>query len=292
MTAQRTKGGLAIRKLPSGEMPLHHAAGMNAQRVPPAPIRHPPSERAMSARLLHATVVTPLLVLLGSACSGDGPGYKDPILGGVPTAQVRIVNAAPAIASAQMFVAGTAVGPTVARGTSSFDCQTVAVGQPITFRANGTDTTLATIAAPEMTGGGNYTIVFWGPAPELKATVLSDQDLPAASSTVTGIRFFNATSAAGDVYVTFPDAELPQTPSVQNLQVGQYTEGGGLFAQYPLTSTLVRMFDVGVRTGTPRITASVSQTALSSVRNWTMILTEATGISGENLSFLVAPCGA
>lgn len=233
-----------------------------------------------------------LLVLAAvlAACSGDGPGYSDPILGGTPTARVRIANAAPAIASTQMLVNNTPVGPTVARWTSSFDCQTVAIGQPITFRANGSDETLATIATPDMTGGGSYTIVLWGPLSALRATVLSDANLPAPSSTRTGLRFFNTTSAPGDVYVTLPDADLPEIQSVPNLGVGEDTEGGTRFVQYPLTSTQVRMFDVGVRTGTPRVAMSVSQTATSGVRSWTVVLTEEAALAGVNQSFLVAPC--
>ena len=247
----------------------------------------------MAARRTHplpAAGLVALATLAAGACSGDGPGYKDPILGGVASARVRIVNAAPAITSAQMFVADSAVGPSVAQWTSSVDCQTIPVDQPITFRPNGADQTLATIATPDVVGGGKYTIVLWGPITALRATVLSDENLPAPSSTRTGLRFFNTTSAAGDVYVTPPVDELPEIQSVPNLAVGEDTEGGTRFVQYPLTSTLVRLFDVGVRTGTPRVSLSVSQTATSTVRSWTVILTEATGLADVNQSFLVRPC--
>lgn len=227
---------------------------------------------------------------IAAACSGDGPGYKDPILGGVGSARLRVVNAAPAIPSAQLYVASSPVGSTVARWTSAIDCVDVAVGQPLSFRTNVDSVTLVTLSNPELTAGGAHTIVLWGSVGALQATVLSDDALPTPGTTQTALRFFNTTSAPGDVYVTPPEVALSGLPSVSNLAVGQETRGGSQFVSYPVASTLVRMYDVGVRDGLPRIAASASQAALSTTRTWTMVLTEESGIGGANLSFVVPPC--
>ena len=246
----------------------------------------------MHVRRLLAPVLAVASAASVAACSGDGPGYRDPILGGTARARLRVVNATTDIASVQLFSATTAVGNTVGNTNFGGECVDVAVDQPLTFRANGETATLATVASPNLSRDGSYTVILYGTGTPLRMAVVSDDALPSPGSANNGVRFFNATSAAGDVYVTAPDAALPTAPSVSALAVGQSTLGGTAFGIYPVASTLVRLYDVGVRTGTPRVTASVAAASLSDTRTWTLVLTESVGIGGTSLSFLVPPCPA
>jgi len=236
-------------------------------------------------------LLAPLLVALAvAACSGDGPGYKDPILGGEARARIRVANATTSIASAQLYVGNDAFGNTAPLVGFALDCFDVPLDQPISFRATGATATLATLSNPGLASGRSYTVVLYGRGSALQIGVLSDDAVPTLTGESNGIRFFNTTSAAGDVYLTTPDIALPATPTVSALAVGQSTLGGSAFGTYPIASTLVRFYDVGVRTGIPRITAPVSQASLSDHRTWTFMLSEEITVGNASVSFLVPTC--
>ena len=236
-------------------------------------------------------LLAPLLVALAvAACSGDGPGYKDPILGGEARARIRVANATTSIASAQLYVGNDAYGNTAPLVGFALDCFDVPIDQPLSFRANGATAELATLSNPGLASGRSYTVVLYGRGTALRIGVLSDDAVPTLTGESNGVRFFNTTAAAGDVFLTRPDAALPETPSVPALAAGQSTLGGSAFGTYPVASTLVRFYGVGVRTGIPRITDLMQEASLSDHRTWTFMLTEEIGVGGTSASFLVPTC--
>ncbi len=228
------------------------------------------------------------VVLVGCDDDDDDDNGVEP----QPTALVRVVNASAATATADLFVGSqsTALGSGIATGSASGTCYGVPVGsQTLSFRQGGGTASIATATPFNFVAGQSYTVVLTGAstaAGARQAIVLSDNGVTAPATGQNAIRFFNATGASGDIYVTAPGAAAG-TASQTGLAANTATTGGtGGFTSYPTGSTLVRMFSAGgATTGTPAV--SFTLPALTGNRVATVILTG--GTAGAQ-AFLATPC--
>jgi hypothetical protein len=234
--------------------------------------------------------ITPILALgalaLVAGCDDDnddgGPNQQ--------TARVRVVNVAEGVPAAGLFAAGQALGGSVNFGAANATCVEVPVGESLSFRAASSSNDLVTIATPGLTADGQHTIVLFGSTGDIQAAVLSDNGLTSPAAGSNSLRFFNATGADADVFVSATDVDLTGlTPSVSALAAGQATSGTTAFATFPTTDTQVRSFAVGDIT-TPLITTDLSAGSLSAGRIGTVVLTDATVGGGANASVIAGPC--
>jgi hypothetical protein len=240
----------------------------------------------MTHRITVAILATTALTML-AACSDDDTTNPT-----TQTARVRVVNLDQTSANAGLYSNGNLVGSNVGFGAAGANCIDVPVGQSLSFRAAGATTDLTTNASPGLTAGQNYTVVLYRSGATAQSAILSDNGITAPTADNNGIRFFNATGTAGDIYVTAPNGTISGTPSSANLAAGTATTGATAFGSYPTANTRLRMFNVGSSTGTPRVNTTFTSGNLSSARTGTAFLTESnmTGTS-TNASVVSAPCG-
>ena len=169
-------------------------------------------------------------------------------------ANMRIVNASAstgpitAINENRTVQAGVAFQTPAGAG----GCGTVEEGssEQVNFVLANTQAGLAQVTM-QVVANANYTAVFFGPN---NVGVFQEAfTTPAAGNN--DIRFVNATGSAGDIYLSTPGANLAGTsPTVANLAAGQATSA----SQFSNGRTEIRMFNVGVQTGTPRVDFTIA----------------------------------
>ena len=223
-----------------------------------------------------------------------GCGDDDDTNGTAPqqTALVRVVNASPTTATADVFVGNqnTALGSGIGTGAAGASCFQVPAGnQTLNFRQGGSTTNIASATPFNFVAGQRYTVILTGSgttAGARQAVVLSDDAVTAPTTGQNALRFFNATGATGNVHVTAPGAAAG-TASQTGLASNTATTGGtGGFTTYPTGSTLVRVFPMGAATtGTPAVNFTIP--TLSGNRIATVVLTG--GGTGMQ-AFVVTPC--
>ena len=238
-------------------------------------------------KLTHLASLAALsIVLVG--CDDDDDNGTQP----QQTALVRVVNASPSTATADVFVGNqsTALGSGIATGTAGASCFQVPAGsQTLNFRQGGSTTNIASATPFNFVAGQRYTVVLTGTgttAGSRNAVVLSDDASVTAPATgQNAIRFFNATGTTGNVFVTAPGAALG-TASQTGLATNTATTGGtGGYSTYPVASSQVRVFTGGTTTGTPAVNFTVP--TLTGSRIATIVLTG--GTTGTQ-AFVVTPC--
>jgi hypothetical protein len=230
-----------------------------------------------------AMLATTALVL-AAACDSDNTTSPTP-----QTARVRVVNLDQSSPNAGLYANGSLVGSNVAFGAAGASCLDVPVGQSLSFRSTGSTTDIGVNATPGLIAGKDYTIALYHSGTNAQVVILSDTGITAPATGTNGLRFFNATPTAGDIYVTAPGGAISGTPF--NLSAGNASSGAFRFTTYPTASTQIRMFNVGTTTGTPRVNTAFTSANLSNSRVGTAFLTESnmTGTS-TNASVVVAPC--
>jgi hypothetical protein len=209
-----------------------------------------------------------------------------------PTALVRVVNASSSTATADLYVGNqsTALGSGIATGTAGATCFNVPTGdQTLNFRQGGGTSSIASAAPFNFVAGQRYTVVLTGTgtaAGARQAVVLTDNTVTAPATGQNAIRFFNATGASGDVYVTAAGA-APGTANQTGLASNTATTGGtGGFSTYPTTSTQVRVFPAGgATTGNPTVNFTIP--TLPGNRVATIVLT---GGAAGSQAFVAVPC--
>lgn len=209
-----------------------------------------------------------------------------------PTALVRVVNASPATATADLFVGtqSTALASGVGTGTAGQSCVNVPAGnQTLNFRQGGTTTNAASASPFNFVAGQRYTVILTGSgttAGARQAVVLTDDAVTAPAAGQNAIRFFNATGATGNVFVTTPSATLG-TANQTGLASNTATTGGtGGYTTYPVANTQVRVFPTGAATtGTPAVNFTIP--ALTGNRVATIVLMG--GTTGTQ-ALVVTPC--
>jgi len=227
--------------------------------------------------------LTATLLMVASACSLDAPtsGHAFP--------QVRLVNAAPATAGLTPAVAAhlnqstNAMAPAIAYPGQTDGCPLIlAASHEISFEQNGT--ALASTTA-NYAMDGRYTVVVTNTGTQYRAVQLSDLDVVAAGNN--GLRFINATSTAGDVYVTPLGAPPAATFKVRSsLAPLATTAEVPAYVQRPETDIRIRLYDVG-DTSTPRADITLGQLFASKLA--TIVFTPSTG-AGDPGGFQVNPC--
>lgn len=203
-------------------------------------------------------------------------------------ATVRVINAAvPPVDTLAIFRSGVEGVPVVfARARMASDCIVVPAGTTtLRFRQIRGATDLATIQY-DFTAGERYTIVFSGNAQARQATVLTDVFTPPDTAVSNQVRFINATSTAGNVHATVPNA-TPGTPVATNLAVIGTSNADPSWLTIPRASTQIRLFNVGTTTGTPRATFNL--TVPATTRTTSVVFMDA-GTPAGVTALRVDPC--
>ena len=225
-----------------------------------------------------------LLSLSIAACDSEDDG--DPGTGpGPQPALLRVVNAAN-IADVQVRRVGTTT-PLAQdldfRGSTQACVQVPAGEQALVFSAGGMS--LATTAAT-FESGKRYTAILVSSGAIARALVVADNETAAAGNN--GLRFINATSTNGDVYVTPTGGAVgPAFRAHANLGVLATSNSMPAYVYRATEHTQARLFDAGVTTGTPR--ADFSLTGLPASRLATVVFTDA-GTPAGPTAFMVTPC--
>jgi hypothetical protein len=228
----------------------------------------------------HAALVLALtpLVLVGCDDDDDGP------TGTQQFANVRVINASPTTASATVSVGGQSSAP-VAFRSGSATCLQVPVGsQSLTFASGGAN--VATTAPFNFQANQNATVVLFGTGATRTATVFAD-NFSAAATGMNQLRFINAQTAAGDIFVTTPTGNVAGTPSASVAASAASTGGSVGFLSFPTANTRVRLFNTGTTTGTPR--ADFPLGTLPASRTQSIVFVEA-GTPAGATAFAVDPC--
>ena len=200
-------------------------------------------------------------------------------------AQLRIVNAAD-FPDVQVRRTGSAtpLAQDLDFRQSTSTCVTVPLGeQALIFSSGGTE---LRIAAGTFEANESYTAILVGSGATVRAVVLPDTVTAAAGSNA--LRFINATSAAGDVYVTPPGGAVGAGfLATGNMGVLATSNSRPDYVNRSTEHTQVRLFDPQTTTGTPR--ADIALTGLTATRLATVVFTDAGSPAGPT-AFLVAPC--
>lgn len=229
---------------------------------------------------LSRLLLLPLLAVSVMACDDD-----DPIGPGGDVALVRFVNAAAGTADVQVLRTG-ATTPLVAdldfRGSSAA-CVQVPAGsqQTLTFRSGTTDLATKQFTFEE---GERYTVILSANGATRLATVLEDETAVTAGNR--GVRFFNASASAGDVYI-YEAGGAMGAADIEDLVVVGAASAAPQYLLRPQAQSAVRFFDPGVSTGTPR--GEVTLAAPTGRRLSTVVFTEA-GTPAGATAWVVGAC--
>lgn len=223
------------------------------------------------------------LIVLAAACNSELPTVPQ-----VQLSRVRIVNAAPGVGNVEVVRTGSPTTPLVQNlnyGAFTQSCIQLPadISHTLSFRSGG-----AEVATTTFTPDSNekYTAFLTSSGATRRAFVLSDQTTAAAGTN--GLRFVNASSGPGDVYVTVPGSEpTPAMRSYANVEVTATGTAEIGYVTADTTRTQVRFYDVGVATGTPR--AEFRLSGLPTSRLATVVLTDV-ATAGPSGSFVVFPC--
>ena len=226
-----------------------------------------------------------LLVLTAAACNSELPAEieePDPEF-----ARVRIVNAAAGVGGVEVIRGGVTapLATNLNYGAFTQSCVQLPadVASTLYFR-QGTDTIATATFTPA--ADAKYTVFLTGSGATRRAVVLDDAHTPATG--FNGVRFINASSGPGDVYVTAPDGEPTLATRVHgNIGVTAMGNAEPGFMGTEVERTRVRLYDVDVTTGTPR--ADIALTGLPASRLVSVVLADPAA-AGPSASFLTYPC--
>jgi hypothetical protein len=240
----------------------------------------PCSSEISSMRLKLGMLILSSAVLV-LACDDD----NDPT--GNNTARVQFINAAAGTATTDVMLGTETLASSIGFQTGSSTCVEVAAGSHVlNFTSAGN--ILATTQSFSFEAGQQYTVVLGGIGATRTTLIVPDAfTTPSAGSNA--LRFINASSTAGDVYVTAPAAALG-TAAVAALGANTATGGSsGLnaYMPFPTTNTQVRFFNTGTTTGTPR--ADITLANLPSSRVTTVVFTNAATVGGSAV-LQINPC--
>lgn len=223
-----------------------------------------------------------LLLAVGvAACDDD----DDPVQPNPQPALVRLVNAAD-IPDVDVNIAGTTtpLATDLDFRESTPTCVQVPAGnRSLVFSSTGVD--LATVAF-DFEENERYTAVLVASGATRRAFVAPDDETASASNNA--LRFVNATSTPGDIYVT-ATADDPAAAFLAGGNIGPHatTNVVPAYVHRNTTHTRARLFDVGVTTGNPR--ADIELTGLPTSRLATVLFVDE-GTPVGPTAFIVVPC--
>lgn len=220
------------------------------------------------------------LAVSATACDDDDPVQPDP-----DPALLRVVNAAD-VADVQLAIPGTTTPLAQDLDFRDFTqaCVEVPAGQQtLTFSSSGIELATTTFAFEE---NERYTAFLVASGPTRRAVIRPDDEV--ASTDNNALRLINATTTAGDIYVTAP-GDTPAPSFLAGGNIGPLATGNDApaYVHRSTQHTQVRLFDPGVTDGTPR--ADFALTGLPTSRLATVVFTEA-GTPAGPTAFMVTPC--
>lgn len=224
-------------------------------------------------------------LVLAAACNDTPPAA--PLVVPVVTASVRIVNAAPGIQNVTVTRNGVTapLAQNLNYGSSTQSCVTLPVGAAHTLTFSAGSTELASVIV-DPAPSGKYTVFLTSSGATRRALVVSDLTTAAAGSN--GLRFLNASSGPGDVYVTTAGGEVvPSSRVYGNIGVTALSNSEPDYIAADTARKQVRFYDVGATTGTPR--AELSLFGLPASRLASVVLTDQAS-AGPSASFITYPC--
>lgn len=225
------------------------------------------------------------LLVAATACNSKLPQEIE-----VPTAnpaRLRIVNAAPGIQNVEVVRNGVAtpIAQNLNYGAFTQSCVSLPanVAHTLTFRSGGADLAAGTFT-PD--AGVKYSAYLTGSGTTRRVVIAPDATT--ATTGNNGVRLINASSGAGDVYVTTPAGD-PVLASRVFGNMGVTALGNPALDYYATetTRTRVRLYDVDATTGTPR--ADLTLSGLPASRLVTVVLADLAS-AGPSASFLTFPC--
>lgn len=217
-----------------------------------------------------------LLACVSAGCdadSDDGIGPEDGV------ARLRIVNAAD-IPNVDARLVGTTAPLATNLDFREFTqiCVEVPAGErALVFSQQGLE---LDVAAARFEEDESYTAFLVASGLRTRAVIVPDTAVASANNNA--LRFINATTEAGDVYVT-PQGTAPSAPFLVIGNSGPLALSNELpsYLHRSVDHTQVRLFNVGVTTGSPR--ANFTLSGLPVTRLGTVVFTE-----GQTV--LVTPC--
>lgn len=189
----------------------------------------------------------------------------DPSGTGLGPPRVRVVNAAAGTSTVTVYLDGAQQGMTTdpLSYKSGSDCLLVADAAHSFVFAQSTGT-LASVSGT-MERGKSYTVLLVASGTTFRAVLLLDEAVVPTGNN--GFRFLNATSVAGDVYVTVPNA-VPSVATKVAADLGALALSNQqpAFVMRPEGDTQIRLFDVGTST-TPRADLGLALLPFSRLAN-------------------------
>ena len=216
----------------------------------------------------------------------------DDLLGPNNSAEIRVVNASTGLPSVGLFRNGSQLVSGVGFQTAS-SCSNLrrvpSGSQTLEFRSTANPATVKSVTAT-FAAGQRYTVVLFGPANNLQAVVLQDEENPvAATENNNRIRFINATPTAGDIFWTTATDPITGNANVANLGSGASTSGANLYRNIADANVRFRLFNVGATTN-PRGDYTINTTtSFPASRNTTIVFTDA-ATGGTTTGFQINNC--
>jgi hypothetical protein len=227
-----------------------------------------------------------MAVLALGACDDD-----DNSLGPTNSAEIRVVNASTGIPTVGLFRNGSELVGGVGFQTSACtQVKRIPDGQQtLEFRSTAAPATTANVSA-NFQAGLRYTVLLYGPANNLQAVVLADEQTPVnATANNNRLRFINATATAGDIFATTAAGAVAGTPTVAGLGAGSTTTGANMYLNTANTNVRFRLFNGGTTTN-PRGDYTINTTTnFPPSRNATIVFTDA-ATGGTTTGFQVNNC--
>ena len=225
------------------------------------------------------------LLVLTAACNDEVPTETGGP--GTPVARVRIVNAAPGVGNVEVLREGltTPLAQNLNYGAFTQSCLQLPAGiaHTLKFRQAGTEIASATITPA---ANARYTVFLTASGATRRVVALDDAHT--AATGFNGVRFINASSGPGDVYVTEPSGEI--TPAMRvhgNIGVTAMGNAEPAYMATEVARTRVRLYDVDATSGTPR--ADLTLSGLPTSRLVTVVLADPAA-AGPSASFVTFPC--
>lgn len=225
------------------------------------------------------------LFVVAVACNSDQPL---PVVVDEPDpARVRIVHAAPGVGGVEVMREGvsTPIVPYLNYGAFTQSCIQLPpdVSHTLIFRQGVTEIASVTLTPAE---NAKYSVFLTAAGTTRRAVVLDDAHTAVAGSNA--VRFINASSGPGDVYVTAPNGEITAGVRVfRNIGVTAMGNAEPAFMATDTLRTQVRLYDVDVMTGDPR--ADLRLSGLPASRLVSVVLADPAA-AGPSASFLTYPC--
>lgn len=247
-----------------------------------------------NSRLAALAALSFLSVL--AACGSD----KNTTAPNAGTALVRIVNASSTTTGLNAISGTTSLSSALnfQNTNAAGSCTSIPAGsQTINFTSGSSTTNIGSVSNYNFQAGQRYTVVYFGN----NNVQVYPESFTAPTTGNYAVRFINATSNAGNIFVTAPGASISSsaTPNVSGLSgsgassVSGYnatTATGGTFTSYPTGNNFVRMYGTSANPSTATPSGSYTISNMSTTGAQTVIFTPANTANSNATAFQVNSC--